>query len=35
MNLRNDINREKIPDFKNPKKVADTIEIILELNKQQ
>ena len=35
IDLRNDINRKEIPKNKNPKKVADIVEKILNFNKQQ
>ena len=35
INLRNDINRKKIPEKENPKKVVDIVEKTLDFNKQQ
>ena len=35
IDLRNDINRKEIPENKNPNKVADIVEKILNFNKEQ
>ena len=35
IDLRNDINRKEIPENKNPNKVADIVEKIIDFNKEQ
>ena len=35
VNLRNSINRKKIPENENPNKIVDIIDKILHFNKQQ
>ena len=35
IDLRNDINRKEIPENKNPKKVIDIVEKILDFDKQE